>query len=1710
MNPSLQRLAAAHGIALEYHDIWGTLHRVEAPVLRALLAAMHVAAEDDHAVEASLRDAEAARWRLPLEPLTVLRSHARPWSLCVRVATATATAPLAWRVVDESGDVAHHAVDGTRIVAGARGGDDGACVELTIPLDADLAPGYHRIALLADDDAVAEGTLAVAPPGCYRPPALRDGGRAWGVAVQLYALRSRDNWGAGDFGDLAQAMAQWGKAGADLIGVNPLHALFPHDPARASPYSPSSRLFLNPLYLDVEALPEFAASAQARALVASEDFRAELAALRAPPLVDYPGVAAAKHRVLRLVYADARRARSARARQRWAQFEAFKAAGGEPLRRHARFEALQEHFHRARAEVWGWPAWPQAFHDPAGEAVQRFADEHAERVDYFAWLQWQAGLQRAAAAERGRRAGMTVGLYTDLAVSVDRGGAEAWAQQDLYAGAASVGAPPDAFAVDGQDWGLPPMVPARLVAAGYAPFVATLRATMRDAGALRIDHAMGLRRLFWVPPGGRPAQGTYVHYPFDALLGLLALESHRHRCAVIGEDLGTVPDEVREALAANDVLSYRVLLFERDAAGDFRPPQAYPEQALATFSTHDLPTLRGWWQGDDLRLRAAHGMLGPHVAVDEALHGRADERRRLAAALDAAGVLPPDAPRDPAQPASATAVGLAAQRFLARSPCALVVVQWDDVCGAADQANLPGTTDAYPNWRRKLPLAVESLPQDPHVVALAAALRDERPRRALPAPPPAPRASPAPRKAARRNVPLPLAAIPRSTYRLQLHRDFGFADATRLVPYFAALGISHLYCSPYLRARPGSRHGYDVVDHRAFNPEIGTDEDFARFVDALAHHGMSHVCDVVPNHMAIMGEDNAWWMEVLEHGPAAEHAEFFDIDWTPPDATMRGKVLLPVLGGPYGEVLERGELRLVFEPDTGAIVVRYFDHRLPVDPALHPVVLDAAAERAPRTGDELRAIADALRALPSRDATPERCRERRASAAALAARLAQAAADAPEVRAAIDAAVAALNGTPGVPASFDALHELLEAQAWRLASWRVAGDEINYRRFFDINELAGLRMERDDVFDAAHDFLLGLAADGRIGGLRIDHPDGLADPARYVARLQERYRHHVAQRAAPASGPAGLFVVLEKICAQHETLPGDWRVHGDTGYPFANAVNAVLVDPTARARVERAWRAFVGPDAVDFEQAAYEGKRMVLGGALAAGLTTLAGRALAIARADRRTRDFTFSILRRALEETIACFPVYRTYVGPHGAAPRDRRYVDWAVSRARRRSRIADASVFDFVRTLLLAQIPAGAPDAAARLAFATSFQQLTPPVAAKGIEDTAFYRHTRLVSLNDVGSEPGTFGSTRRAFHRTVRERFCAWPSTLLCTSTHDNKRSEDVRARIDVISERPAQWRLAVRRWSRLNRSRKREVDGAAAPSANDEYLLYQTLVGSFPEAAGVTALDGYAERIADYMVKAAREAKLRTSWVDADAGYEEALRAFVSALLAPRPDNRFLDDLRREVRPYAWFGRLNSLSMALLKFTVPGIPDIYQGNELLDFSLVDPDNRRSVDFAARAAALARLQRLDRGEAPLAGAVRALFDGPEASDPKLWLTVRSLAFRNRHPALVAEGDYLPLAASGGRARHVLAFARRHAGEAMIVVACRLMASLGLDAGALPLGDRAWGEDTLDAGFLPDGTVLANAITGESVAVAAGRLPLAAVLASFPGALLYAKTGG
>ncbi|MEO6990508.1 MAG: malto-oligosyltrehalose synthase, partial [Candidatus Baltobacteraceae bacterium] len=1351
---ALERLADLAGIESVHRDFYGRETRVSDETKTALLRAMGFEVGTPEAIAAAGERLDAEPWQSVLEPVYVVAPEPSTLRIGFVLPHKEAAKPHHWSIVEESAKVHQGTISCDDLAPTQTREIDGVTFERrTLELKLALPLGYHRFAF---DDA--EATLIVAPTRAFLPPPIERGARLWGLAVQLYGLRSRRNWGIGDFEDLRRLAQIAGRAGAAAIGVNPLHALDSANPAEASPYAPSSRASLNALYLDVEAIAEFATCESARRLVASDSFARRLAELRATRLVDYARVAACKREVLALLYAAFLALDPAAPRVR--AFRAFVERGGAGLERASLFEALRERF--AREGALGWSHWPLAYRQLGSPEVAAFARAERERIEFFAYLQWNAEQQLAQAAEAC--AEMDVGLYRDLAIGGEADGADAWCERDVMRSEVTIGAPPDALNPGGQNWGLAPMAPLPLRARAYAPFVALLRANMRHAGALRIDHVMALQRLFWIPRGGGAAAGAYVRYPLSDLLAIVALESVRNRCLVVGEDLGTVPEGFRERLQWARIFSYRLLYFEREADGTYRRPEDYPPLSLVSPGTHDLPTLAAYWLGRDLDLRARLGLLPPDQTRQSARDERERERNRLLDALVAGGDLALEiagrlrgGSSEGIRRADVDDVIAASYRMLARSPARLLMAPLEDVLGVVDQVNVPGTVAEHPNWRRRLPRALEDLARDVRFAAFAETMHRAR---GLSAPP----------------------TVPSATYRLQFHRGFTFVDAERLVGYLDELGISHVYASPFLAARSGSTHGYDIVDHNAINPEIGTRVEFERFVDTLHRHGMGLMLDFVPNHMGV-GNENPWWSDVLEWGRQSPYAAFFDIDWNPPKRELRDKVLLPFLGSSFGTALERGEIALRFDPQAGTLGVWYEEHRFPLAPSTYGEIVSLAAALARRADDdpaaaeELERIAAAFAKENWRARASRRVAGLRARADDLKRRLANAAL-APRALTALHAATHAFGGSADEPQSRDRLARLLRRQSYRPAFWRVALDEINYRRFFDINELAGLRVEYAECFAVVHQLVFRLIEEGRLQGLRIDHIDGLFDPKAYCTLLRAR--------AVAMNHP--LYLIVEKILARHENLRGDWLVAGTTGYEFANLLNGLFVDARNEARVDLMYRAFTG-ETLGFEDVLYACKRLIVDVNLASELNVLTGELDRIAQSDVRSSDYTRSGLRNALAEVVCAFPVYRTYVDGDGAGPEDRKYIDWAVAMAKQRSETPDRSVYDFVASILSTDAAREA-HAGYRprdvLHFAMKFQQYTAPVMAKALEDTSFYRYVRLVSLNEVGGDPRRFGVSPNVFHRAMKERAAKLPYALSSTSTHDTKRSEDVRVRIDALSE------------------------------------------------------------------------------------------------------------------------------------------------------------------------------------------------------------------------------------------------------------------------------------------------------------------------------------
>ena len=964
--------------------------------------------------------------------------------------------------------------------------------------------------------------------------------------------------------------------------------------------------------------------------------------------------------------------------------------------------------------------------------------------------------------------------------------------------------------------------------------------------------------------------------------------------------------------------------------------------------------------------------------------------------------------------------------------------------------------------------------------------------------------------------------IPTATYRVQFNRSFKFSDAKAIVPYLHDLGISDCYASPVLKIPADSDNGYDVCDHSQLNPVLGSEDEFETFTSILSEHGLGLILDIVPNHMGIGAACNAWWMDVLENGPSSSYASYFDIDWHPVNPQLENKVLLPILEDQYGNVLEEGKLRLAYE--DGAFFIHYYDTKLPVGPRTYSSILghrlDELAETLGKDNEslqELQSILTAISYLPlGTEADPEKLEERKREKEIIKRRIASLLQGSAQVRGAIDTALREFNGTVGDPQSFDLLDRLIEVQPYRLAFWRVAGEEINYRRFFDIDELAAIRVELPEVFQATHQLILRFLAEGKATGLRVDHPDGLWDPAAYFRQLQQSYASQRTRAIHDATlnpnrtqaPPWPLYVAAEKILSKGESLPEDWAVYGTTGYDFLNNVNGIFVEPANRDAVDKIYRDFIGRK-IDFLNLINSTKKMIMLISLASEINSLSHQLDRISERNRHYRDFTLNSLTFAIREVIACLSVYRTYNNATTGAvsERDQKYIAAAVEEAKKRNPRTARALFDFIQdTLLLRNLNHfRAEDRRQVIDFVMELQQLTGPVMAKAVEDTAFYAYNRLISLNEVGGDPEQFGLSLEAFHRQNADRQRHWPHSMLTTSTHDTKRSEDVRARINVLSEIPPEWGTALERWSRINADKKSGVDGELAPDRNDEYLFYQTLIGAWPaESCTAKEFADFRERMAAYVQKAIKEAKVHTSWVNPNEAYDHAVSKFVKEVLVADPKNSFLSDFMYFHRRVAYAGMLNSLAQTLLKIASPGAPDFYQGTELWDFSLVDPDNRRPVDFGKRMKLLEELKQREKEDRP--SLIQDLLTRWVDGKMKLYVTYKGLGFRRSHRSLFEAGNYIPIDAFDGTRDHICAFVRRKGKAWALVAVPRLITKL-LRGERPPLGEETWGSSAL---VLPEDApeCWLNILTGEELKVIPSEqrklLPLASVLQSFPLALL------
>ncbi len=921
-------------------------------------------------------------------------------------------------------------------------------------------------------------------------------------------------------------------------------------------------------------------------------------------------------------------------------------------------------------------------------------------------------------------------------------------------------------------------------------------------------------------------------------------------------------------------------------------------------------------------------------------------------------------------------------------------------------------------------------------------------------------------------------AVPATVYRLQLNEAFPIAKAIKILPYLKALGIEAVYCSPYFQSY--SLHGYDITNPNQFNLKIGRPEEFDLFYRKLKELHMMHIIDVVPNHMGIKGGQNGWWQDLLENGHYSLYANFFDINWSPEKRQLQDKVLLPILGAPYGKALAKGEIHFSFQ--EGQFHLQYADSPLPIAPHTYAIILETELESLKHThaddDPDLKAyleLIDFYRAFPI--ASQERKSKKEEGSSRLVALMKRS----PKMRSHIARLVTLFNAKQNhVNHSVDLLDKLLEGQFYRLSYWRVAGHEINYRRFFNLSELVSIKIEEEYVLEAHHELLFQLIERGVIQGVRIDHPDGLYDPIQYFHRLRERFT---------------LYTVAEKILERKERLPDEWEVEGTVGYEFLNILNGIFIVKQNEEALTEIYKSFVGPMA-GFEELLYAAKKYFATDEMASDVDSLGLRLDHLSETIPEYRDFTRHDLTEAIAEVISCFPVYRSYLGPQGKPnKRDAHYIQIAIGKARVKAAHLDPSIFDFLEKVLLVKLKwRHDGEEALYRQFILRFQQLTGPIMAKSLEDTVCYIYNRFLSLNEVGGDPRHFGISLGEFHAYNREKRESWPFGFLASSTHDTKRSEDVRMRLNVLSEFPEKWALEVKKWSIVNQKYKKE-----GPSENTEYFIYQTLLGVWPRVAiRKDHFQAVCERIWQIILKSLREAKQETSWRAPNASYEQAVHDFFLAILAPGKNNRFRKLFTEFLALIDRYGAWNSLSQFVLKCGSPGVAEVYQGNERLNYRLVDPDNRQPVDFDFYRKELRSIRNRP---------IEELFARHELSKVKMALTTKAFHYRIAHKPLFLEGDYLPLSARGARKENVVAFMRRLEDQWVIIVAARFYTQLAAAEWDLPLGQHAWGNTEL---ILPSDwnhPILTDLFTGNKVKTRRHTLKLADLFEKLPVSWLIAS---
>lgn len=1489
----LKKLSKILDFETEYIDETGKKNKLKTEDISAILKVYGIDFQSEENFEEIISELEAEEFKNMLPSVKIIKKSQKP-SVEISVNIENINMTYGWSLEKEDGTVHFGDFIPKRNYTKITKINNKSYTRFKFNIPLKIEQGYHTFKINSPDGKVFCTKVIIVPEKCYIPRIIAKNKKIFGPKIYLSKINLKNGNGIADFKNLKNIIKVLSNYNADIVGVGVIN----QTAVDKNLYLPSTRMFFNTLFLNMEDMLKFVEDKKLQIKLLSREFQKRNEELEKAKSTDYKAVFDIKFEKYKLIYQSFRELHMKNNTHKAQMFYSFMGQNGEKLHKLAVFRALQDFLASEDSRYFNLTEWPASYQNPASDFVMQFEKNNNELIEFYKFLQWQAYIQLEEAGATSYEKKLGIGIYADFPFCVDLNSSENWAYKEYFLNDIVIEIPTE----DEQEKIYSSVLnPRKLYKSAYSYFVDIIRPNMVCAGALNLLDLEYILNPVCEINTDNTTKKISINYSLNDFLGIIALESHRNKCMVFVNS-NSVPEKYSKILNKFGVFDEKKI---------------------------DLKEIT-----NEIQLKEYY-------------------------------------------------------------------------------ENFKYSKSAYLKIKKTSTVNNDKI------------------------------------------------KIPNSTYRLQLNKNFGFEKAKSIIPHLKKLGISHVYSSPLLSPVKGSLHGYDIVNYNKINQEAGTFEEFESFVDELHNNGLGLILDIVPNHMGI-GKENKWWMDVLENGQSSQYAHYFDIDWNPLKKELKGKVLIPLLGDHYGNVLADGQINFSFDSEKGKISTNYYEHEFPLNPSTYPIILEHRIEvlktRLGNTNKDFQeylSIITVFKNLPLHTNTDyekitERIREKNIAFK----RLASLCFVNEVIKGFIEENLIDFKCFADNEVSIERVHNLLEAQPYRLAFWRVSADEINYRRFFDINDLAATCVENPDVFTATHSFILNLIENKKIDGLRIDHPDGLLEPTKFYKKLQFEISKRLGiefnqnEDDLLSSDKLPFYIVAEKILSSFEQLPSNWAIHGTVGYDFLNSVNGLFIKSENKNEFTYFYYKFI-EQKINFDEMVIECKKLIMNTALAAELNVLSNYLNQISEKYLFSRDYTLNSLRNALIEVIACFQIYRTYISSEENGIKSKNYIKWAIGLAKKRSLATDISIFDFIEKVLLLELEKNLNSEKYQniLKFVLKFQQYTGPLMAKGFEDTFFYRYNRLLSLNEVGGNPNKFGISVEEFHQQNLNRMEITKNSMLSTSTHDTKRSEDIRSRICAISEFPLEWQKSVRKWHSINKLKKNSPSESIIIDKNDEYLIYQSLIGLFSTEELINGkMQDLSDRLENYILKAVREAKMHTSWVNINTEYEQALSNFIKRIFNYPPYHPFWESFQYFESLITNIGYLNSIFQCILKLTSPGVPDIYQGNEIYKFCLVDPDNRQPVDYQKIDECFDKITSLiefnpDSDNYELFNEILLPF---ESSAIKLFYTSSILNFRNQNPDLFKSGKYIPLKVFGKNSNHFMAFARVLKNQALIIIVPRLMRNL------------------------------------------------------------------